>query len=83
MSSGADEFRGRTAAYLRRSIWLTLLFIVPFYVMLAIAAGKLNQLFGTPIAVWNPLQWSTTNLRGAWRDIAGSSAFPRYQPQRA
>jgi ABC-type spermidine/putrescine transport system permease subunit I len=56
-------------------IWLTLLFIVPFYVMLAIAAGKLNQLFGTPIAVWNPLQWSTTNLRGAWRDIAGSSAF--------
>jgi spermidine/putrescine transport system permease protein len=56
-------------------IWLTLLFIVPFYVVLAIAAGKLNQLFGTPIAVWNPLQWSTTNLRGAWRDIAGSSAF--------
>jgi spermidine/putrescine transport system permease protein len=56
-------------------IWLTLLFLVPFYVVLAIAAGKLNQLFGTPIAVWNPLHWSTTNLRGAWRDIAGSSAF--------
>jgi spermidine/putrescine transport system permease protein len=56
-------------------IWLALLFLVPFYVVLAIAAGKLNQLFGTPIAVWNPLHWSTTNLRGAWRDIAGSSAF--------
>ncbi len=56
-------------------IWLTLLFIVPFYVVLAIAAGRLNQLFGTPIAVWDPLQWSSTNLRGAWRDIAGSSAF--------
>jgi len=56
-------------------IWLTLLFIVPFYTVLAIAGGRLNQLFGTPIAVWNPLQWSTTNLQGAWRDIAGSSAF--------
>jgi spermidine/putrescine transport system permease protein len=56
-------------------IWLTLLFIVPFYAVLAIAAGKLNQLFGTPIAVWNPLHWSTTNLSGAWRDIAGSTAY--------
>ena len=56
-------------------IWLTLLFIVPFYVVLAIAAGKLNQLFGTPIAVYDPLQWSAANLRGAWRDIAGSTAF--------
>ncbi len=56
-------------------IWLTLLFIVPFYTVLAIAAGRLNQLFGTPIAVWNPLNWSATNLHGAWRDIAGSSAF--------
>ena len=56
-------------------IWLTLLFIVPFYTVLAIAAGRLNQLFGTPIAVWNPLQWSTTNLQSAWREIYGSSAF--------
>src|SRR4029077_1667108 len=56
-------------------IWLTLLFIVPFYTVLAIAAGRLNQLFGTPIAVWNPLNWSTTNLQSAWREISGSSAF--------
>ena len=56
-------------------IWLTLLFIVPFYTVLAIAAGRLNQLFGTPIAVWNPLQWSTINLQAAWREISGSSAF--------
>ena len=56
-------------------IWLTLLFIVPFYTVLAIAAGRLNQLFGTPIAVWNPLQWSTSNLQSAWREIYGSSAF--------
>jgi ABC-type spermidine/putrescine transport system permease subunit I len=56
-------------------IWLVLLFIVPFYVVLAIAAGGLNQLFGTPIAAWNPLHWSAANLIGVWHDIFGSTAF--------
>ncbi|MDR2984673.1 MAG: hypothetical protein LBV34_07500, partial [Nocardiopsaceae bacterium] len=56
-------------------VWLALLFLVPFYAVLAIAAGQLNQLFGTPIAVWNPLHWSSSNLSRAWHDIAGSGAF--------
>jgi spermidine/putrescine transport system permease protein len=56
-------------------IWLALLFIVPFYTILAIAAGRVNQVFGYPVAVWNPLQWSTTNFTAAWRDVVGSSAF--------
>ena len=56
-------------------IWLALLFIVPFYVVLAIAAGQLNQVFGTPIAVWNPLQWSTVNLAAVWHTIVGKGAF--------
>ena len=56
-------------------IWLALLFIVPFYVVLAIAAGQLNQLFGTPIAVWNPLNWSAANLAGVWHTIVGKGAF--------
>jgi len=30
-----------------RILWLILLFIVPFYAVLAIAMGRLNQLFGT------------------------------------
>jgi ABC-type spermidine/putrescine transport system permease subunit I len=56
-------------------IWLVVLFIVPFYVVLAIGAGRLNQLFGTPIAAYNPLDWSSANLTAVWHDIAGSSAF--------
>ncbi len=56
-------------------LWLILLFIVPFYAVLAIAMGRLNELFGTPIAVWNPLQWSTTNLLAAWHQIVGSTAY--------
>jgi len=56
-------------------IWLILLFIVPFYAIIAIAAGHVNQLFGYPVAVWNPLQWSSENFTAAWRDVAGTSAF--------
>ncbi len=56
-------------------IWLALLFIVPFYVVLAIAAGQLNQLFGTPIAAWNPLHWSAANLAGVWHTIVGKGSF--------
>ena len=55
-------------------IWLTLLFIVPFYAILAIAGGQLD-IFGNPVAVWNPLAWSATNFTAAWRDVAGHSAF--------
>ena len=55
-------------------IWLTLLFIVPFYAILAIAGGQLD-IFGNPVAVWNPLRWSSANLGAAWRDVAGASAF--------
>jgi len=56
-------------------IWLAVLFIVPFYVILAIAAGYVNQVFGYPVAVWNPLHWSSANFTAAMRDVAGSGAF--------
>ena len=56
-------------------IWLALLVIVPFYTVLAIAAGQVNQVFGYPIAVWNPLNWSSANFSGAMRDVVGSTAF--------
>ena len=56
-------------------IWLALLFIVPFYDVLAIGAGHLNLLTGQPIAVYNPAQWSAGNLTGTWHTIVGASAF--------
>jgi len=51
------------------------LFLVPFYTILAIAGGYVNPLFGYPVAVWNPLQWSSANFSSAMRDVVGSSAF--------
>jgi spermidine/putrescine transport system permease protein len=56
-------------------IWLLVLFIVPFYAMIAIAAGYVDPVFGYPVAAWNPLHWSTANLSAAWRDLAGTGAF--------
>ena len=55
-------------------IWLALLFVVPFYAILAIAGGQLD-LFGVPFAVWNPLHWSSANYSAAWHDVTGASSF--------
>jgi ABC-type spermidine/putrescine transport system permease subunit I len=56
-------------------IWLVLLFIVPFYAVLAIAMGQLNRLYETPIAVWNPLKWSSSNVINVWHDLVGATSF--------
>jgi ABC-type spermidine/putrescine transport system permease subunit I len=56
-------------------IWLILLFIVPFYAVLAIAMGQLDRLFESPIPVWNPLHWSSSNVINVWHDLVGSTSF--------
>jgi ABC-type spermidine/putrescine transport system permease subunit I len=56
-------------------IWLVLFFIVPFYTVLAIAMGKLDQLFESPVAVWNPFSWSSENVINVVHDLVGSAAF--------
>ncbi|HUN35613.1 MAG TPA: ABC transporter permease [Trebonia sp.] len=56
-------------------IWLAVLFVVPFYAVLSIAMGKLNQLYEAPVAVWNPLSWSSSNVIDVWRDLFGAASF--------
>jgi spermidine/putrescine transport system permease protein len=56
-------------------LWLVVLFIVPFYTMLAIAAGQLNVILRSPVPVWNPLAWSRGNLMVVLHEIFGSGAF--------
>jgi spermidine/putrescine transport system permease protein len=56
-------------------IWLVLLFIVPFYVVLAIAMGQLNRLFESSVPVWNPLNWSSSNVINVVRDLVGATSF--------
>ena len=56
-------------------IWLALLFIVPFYAVLAIAFGQLNALTESPIAQYNPLNWSSSNVINVFHDLIGATAF--------
>ncbi|HEX3923472.1 MAG TPA: ABC transporter permease [Streptosporangiaceae bacterium] len=56
-------------------LWLALLFIVPFYAVLAIAEGQLNRLTEAPIAQYNPLHWSSSNVINVYHDLIGGTAF--------
>lgn len=56
-------------------VWLAVMFIVPFYAMLAIGEGKLNRQTEAPVAVFLPWHWSSANLSNVWRDLFGSGAF--------
>ena len=56
-------------------IWLTLLFLVPFYTVLAIAGGQLNAIFQSPEPVWNPLNWTGANFTAVFHDLVGQGAF--------
>ena len=56
-------------------IWLIVLFVVPFYAVLAIGEGKFNTQTKAPVAVYNPFDWSSANLANVVREIFGSHAF--------
>ncbi len=56
-------------------LWLVILFVIPFYAMLAIGEGKLDRQTESPVAVYNPFDWSSANLTNVWRDLFGRGAF--------
>ena len=39
-------------------LWLVLLFLTPFYAILAVAMGRRDPIFGTAEPVWNPFEWN-------------------------
>jgi ABC-type spermidine/putrescine transport system permease subunit I len=56
-------------------IWLVVLFVIPFYAVLAIGEGKLDRQTESPVAVYNPFNWSSANLSNVIHDLFGSAAF--------
>jgi len=56
-------------------IWLILLFLIPFYAVLAIAGGTVDAIFQTPVPTWNPLHWSGANYSAIYHDTIGTGAF--------
>lgn len=54
-------------------LWLTLLFIVPFYAIFSVGGGTVS-VFGAPVPIWNPLHWNTSSIGATWQDVAGPNA---------
>jgi putrescine transport system permease protein len=40
--------------------WLSLLFLVPFYAIFAIAMGQIHPILSRPVPEWNPFYWDPT-----------------------
>ncbi|HLN05823.1 MAG TPA: ABC transporter permease, partial [Acidimicrobiales bacterium] len=55
-------------------VTLIVLFVVPFYVVIAIAAGTLD-IFESPVPAWNPLHWRAGNFTSIFGDLVGRGAF--------
>jgi len=55
--------------------WLTALFLLPFYVVLAVAGGTVNPLFLNAVPIWDPLRWQSGYVTQVWSDLFGANAF--------
>ena len=55
--------------------WLLVLFLLPFYVVLAIAFGAVDPLFRTPVPVWNPEQWNPFQFQLLAERVFGRGGF--------
>jgi ABC-type spermidine/putrescine transport system permease subunit I len=40
------------------TLWLILLFVVPFYAVIGVAFGTVDPILFQPVPIWNPLQWN-------------------------
>jgi spermidine/putrescine transport system permease protein len=56
------------------TLWLIVLFILPFYVVICVAFGT-TDLFQNPVPVWQPWYWTVSNVTGVYHKIFGSTAF--------
>jgi spermidine/putrescine transport system permease protein len=45
-------------------------FVLPFYVVISVAAGVLDPIFQSPIPVWNPFLWSGSNFTNLFREAS-------------
>jgi spermidine/putrescine transport system permease protein len=58
------------------TVWLILLFVVPFYGIMAVAFSSRLNILGQPIPEWNPLNWSFTVMS----EVISDSLSGFYRP---
>lgn len=63
-------------------IWLILLFVTPFYAILAVALGDTEPFFGQPLPAWAPTDWNFETLTGVGQSLLGDPPplFPGLLP---
>ena len=49
-------------------LWLCAFFVVPFYAVLAMAGGGLDE-FASPVPEWNPLAWNSAQIIDAFESV--------------
>jgi spermidine/putrescine transport system permease protein len=54
-------------------VWLIFFFIVPGYVLLAIAFGTVDPIFRAPLPAWSPADWSFTSFSFVFSHLAGGA----------
>ena len=57
------------------TLWLLLLFVVPFYTVMAIAFGGIDPIFRSAQPEWNPLQWNFSSMN----DVLGLRRRPGWR----
>ena len=51
--------------------WLSIFFVIPLYLVLALVFGRPDPIFRTPLPVWNPLGWDFTQFSQIMRESLG------------
>jgi ABC-type spermidine/putrescine transport system permease subunit I len=56
-------------------VWLVILFVVPFYAVVAVAFGTVDPVLSGPVPLWNPLDWNVGWILEVLRRLAPGETF--------
>jgi ABC-type spermidine/putrescine transport system permease subunit I len=56
-------------------VWLIVLFLVPFYAVVAVAFGTVDPILGGAVPIWNPLEWNAGWILEVLEQLAPGGRF--------
>lgn len=56
-------------------VWLIVLFLVPFYTVLAVALGTVDPILFQAVPIWNPLEWNVGWIQEVLEQLAPGGRF--------
>jgi ABC-type spermidine/putrescine transport system permease subunit I len=57
------------------TVWITVLFVAPMYVVLAVLFGGVDPILRQPVPVWNPVHWDVSQFDYVLTHIVGPDGF--------